>query len=131
MKLTTDMPVADIEAWLRCNDAEQIETLTRTADIIRRANVGDAVHLRGLVEIGNYCVRACEYCGLRFDNKGLSRYRMSEQEIMDCAQQAVQFGDGTLVMQSGEDYGFKTEFIARIVSRVKAESPLAVTLSIG
>ena len=30
--------------------------------------VGDAVHLRGLIEISNHCVRHCGYCGLRAGN---------------------------------------------------------------
>jgi len=35
------------------------------------------------------------------------------------------------VMQAGEDYGIKTEWLANIVRRIKAETPLAVTLSMG
>jgi len=35
------------------------------------------------------------------------------------------------VMQAGEDYGITRERLGRIVRRVKAETPLAVTLSLG
>ena len=35
------------------------------------------------------------------------------------------------MLQSGEDYGLKTEWIADIVGRIKAETHLAVTLSFG
>ena len=31
-------------------------------------SVGGDVHLRGLIEISNHCVRLCGYCGLRVDN---------------------------------------------------------------
>ena len=48
-------------------------------------NVGDAVHLRGLIEISNHCVRGCRYCGLHAANDSLVRYRMTADEILACA----------------------------------------------
>ena len=74
------------------------------ADEVRRREVGDAVHLRGLIEISSYCVRQCAYCGLRADNRQLQRYRMSAAEILGAAREAVRFGYGTVVLQAGEDY---------------------------
>ncbi len=121
----------DILAWLRETDAARLEVLWRAADETRRRHVGDAVHLRGLIEISNYCVRACGYCGLRAANQEIERYRMSSDEILQCAHDAEAWGWGTVVMQSGEDYGLKTAWIARIVRRIKAETGLAVTLSFG
>jgi biotin synthase len=93
--------------------------------------VGDEVHLRGLVEIGNYCCRQCGYCGIRAGNEGVERYRMTAGEIIECARQAVRYEYGTVVMQAGEDYGIETEWLAGIVRRIKHETPLAVTLSLG
>ena len=44
----------------------------------------------------------------------------------------VAFGYGTLVMQSGEDYGITTEWMAGVLRRIKAETGLAaITLSLG
>ncbi len=125
------MPLAEIEAWLREPDPERLEELWAAADAIRRAHVGEAVHLRGLVEVSNYCVRSCAYCGLRAPNGVVERYRMTADEILECARKAVEFGYGTLVVQSGEDYGITREWLAEVVRRVKAETPLAVTLSLG
>jgi biotin synthase len=89
------------------------------------------VHLRGLIEIGNHCVRGCAYCGLRVSNAAIDRYRMSEEEILTCAHDAVDFGYGTVVLQAGEDYGFRTDWVARVVRRIKRETGLAATLSLG
>ena len=121
----------DILAWLRETDPARLEALWQAADDTRRRHVGDAVHLRGLIEISNYCVRACGYCGLRAGNRAIERYRMSADEILRCAHDAKAWGWGTVVMQSGEDYGLKTAWIADIVRRIKAETGLAVTLSFG
>ncbi|HNR34568.1 MAG TPA: [FeFe] hydrogenase H-cluster radical SAM maturase HydE [Candidatus Hydrogenedentes bacterium] len=127
----SNLDTAAILGWLREEDPERLETLWKAADAVRKANVGDEVHLRGLIEISNYCCRLCGYCGLRADNKGLDRYRMSEDEIMACVHQAAEYGYGTVVMQAGEDYGITREWLANLIRRIKSETALAVTLSLG
>ena len=121
-----------IDWWLRQTDEARLETLWAAADDARRRYVGDAVHLRGLVEISNFCVRGCTYCGIRAANRGVERYRLPADVVVDCARKAVSFGYGTLVMQSGEDYGVTTEWMAGVLRRIRAETAVAaVTLSLG
>ncbi len=129
--LSQDMPIEQIETWLRETNEEQLGLLWKTADRVRKENVADEVHLRGLVEISNYCVRSCAYCGLRNARQDIKRYRLSADEILSCAHQANQWGYGTLVMQAGEDYGIKAPWLAGVIRRIKSETPLAVTLSLG
>ena len=117
--------------WLREERPGKLALLWREADDIRRRRVGDEVHLRGLIEISNRCVRECHYCGLRAGNRNLRRYRMSAEEIMACAAQARAYGYGTVVMQSGEDEGITADWMAGIIRRIHQETPLAVTLSLG
>lgn len=121
----------DIIRWLRENNASRLEALWARADALRHRTVGDSVHLRGLIEISNHCARDCWYCGIRASNASVTRYRMSEGEILDCAQQATAMGYGTVVLQAGEDYGLTKDCIAFIVREIKARTPLAVTLSLG
>lgn len=121
----------EILQWLKTDDESRLEELWRRADAVRRKTVGDEVHLRGLLEISNICVRSCHYCGLRVENTGIGRYRMTEEEIMACARQAVAFGYGTVVLQAGEDYGIGRDWMADVIRRIKGETPLAVTLSLG
>jgi len=125
------MEHTEILAWLREEDETRLETLWRRADAVRRENVGDAVHLRGLVEISNFCVRQCAYCGIGRGNTEVARYRMSAAEITGCVRQAVEFGYGTVVLQSGEDPGIGRAWMADLIRRIKVETPLAVTLSLG
>ena len=120
-----------IVAWLRETDPAALERLWTCADAARARHVGDAVHLRGLVEISNHCVRHCLYCGIRACSPGLARYRMTAGEILTCAREAQGLGYGTLVMQSGEDPGLTRDFIAGVIGGIKAETGLAVTLSLG
>lgn len=122
---------SEILQWLRENRPSPLQDLYARADSIRRQHVGDAVHLRGLIEISSHCARQCMYCGLRHANRTLTRYRMTRDEILDCARLAVRLGYGTVVIQAGEDDALTTEWIAGIVRWIKRETPLAVTLSLG
>ena len=68
----------------------------------RLRHKGRHVHVRGLLEFSNVCRRNCRYCGLRHENRRLSRYSLSAAELLRAASQAVAAGVDTLVLQSGE-----------------------------
>ena len=121
----------DILGILRETDPARLEPLWAQADATRRAHVGDEVHLRGLVEISSRCARACAYCGLRAPNAGLERYRLTADEIRASAREARDFGFGTVVLQAGEDDGLTGPWVADVVRAIKAETGLAITLSLG
>jgi biotin synthase len=120
-----------IAAWLRETEPARLDRLFDQADAVRAAHVGDAVHLRGLVEISNHCVRDCLYCGIRAHSDGVVRYRMTGDGILACAREAKERGYGTVVLQSGEDPGLTRGFISGVIRAIKAETGLAVTLSLG
>ena len=127
----SELTHSDILEWLRETRPERLEKLYERADGMRKQNVGDAVHLRGLIELSSHCVRQCMYCGLRAGNRSLERYRMTREEILNCARQAEALGYGTVVMQAGEDPWITAEWITEIVRWIKRETALAVTLSLG
>ncbi|HBX23335.1 MAG TPA: [FeFe] hydrogenase H-cluster radical SAM maturase HydE [Desulfotomaculum sp.] len=110
---------------------EQIRDLFAAANRVRRSGVGNAVHLRAIIEFSNYCRKNCLYCGLRRDNKTLPRYRLVMADILDAAGRAASLGYRTVVLQSGEDPYYSAADIARLVEQIKARHDLAVTLSLG
>lgn len=112
-------------------DPGRLAPLWSHADGVRAANVGDAVHLRGLLEISNCCSRECHYCGIRAQSRGITRYRMTPTEILEGAKKAYRLGYGTVVLQAGEDPGLIAALIADVVQSIKQETALAVTLSLG
>ncbi|MGA2352270.1 MAG: [FeFe] hydrogenase H-cluster radical SAM maturase HydE [Terracidiphilus sp.] len=127
----TEMTKVDLLEWLRESHPSRLQELYERADAVRSQHVGDAIHLRGLIEVSSHCVRQCMYCGLRQGNRALTRYRMTRDEILDCAREAERLGYGTVVMQAGEDEQLTAEWIAEIVRWIKRETSLAVTLSLG
>lgn len=106
------------------------EELFKQADKVRKDNVGDEVHLRGLIEFTNICKCFCKYCGLRCENKNIERYRLTPNEIVDCAKQAADMGYKTIVLQGGEDSYFTRNIMCDIITRIK-NLDVALTLSIG
>jgi biotin synthase len=121
----------ELIARLSDSRPEAIAALFAEADQVRRQEMGDAVHLRGLIEFSNYCRRNCLYCGLRADNGSVTRYWMPEEEIFAVAARAAAKGMGTVVLQSGEDIGYTLQGLCALVRRIKAELGMAITLSIG
>jgi biotin synthase len=124
------MKRSNILFWLLEEGESRLDSLWAEADRVRKEHVGDEVHLRGLIELSSHCRRDCHYCGIRASRR-IERYRMTEDEVMDCVRVAQRLEYGTVVLQSGEDFALTRDFITRLVRRIKTETPLAVTLSLG
>ena len=93
---------------------------------------GHDIYLRGLIEFTNYCRNNCYYCGLRRDNRNVNRYRLTREQILDCADKGYELNFRTIVLQGGEDPAYSDDDICSIVRGIKERHPdCAVTLSIG
>lgn len=123
-----ELSKSEISAILKDNSIN--EYLFHSADEVRRKYIGDEVYLRALIEFSNICRCNCFYCGLRAANKDVERYRLSKDEILNCAKHAVSQGYKTIVLQSGEDLYFSAEILADIISEIK-KLGVAITLSLG
>ena len=111
--------------------AKYLPDLFAAADKVRKEQVGDEIFLRGIIEFSNHCERNCLYCGLRKGNANLSRYRMSEDEIIATTEQIKNTGVPTVVLQSGEDSFYSQDIVCRLIERIRKETDLIITLSIG
>ena len=118
------------EEIIRLLSMQNAQTLFVAADEVRRKFVGDGVYLRALIEFSNYCKNNCLYCGIRAGNSHVKRYRLTPQQIITTAKQAVSYGYKTIVLQSGEDLWFDTDKLCEIIREIK-KLDVALTLSIG
>ena len=121
----------EIVNLISLNTPDEIEGLFRAADRVRAACVGKEIFLRGIIEFSNHCKNNCRYCGLRRGNLQARRYRMDDDVIVELAQVVKGRGCGTVVLQSGEDRHYTKDRMCAIISRIKRETGLAITLSIG
>lgn len=129
---TQNLPDEALTALLECPEEELPDALAERARAVRERVYGKDVYLRGLIEFTSYCKNNCYYCGLRAGNRQAERYRLSEEEILACAQSGYQLGFRTFVLQGGEDPYFTDEKVVRIVSELRSRFPdCAITLSLG
>ena len=98
----------------------------------RHLHYGHDVYVRGLIEFTNYCRNDCLYCGIRKSNPHVSRYRLSEEHILDCCRIGYDLGFRTFVLQGGEDGYYTRERMVHVIESIRSRHPdCAITLSIG
>ena len=98
----------------------------------RHLHYGHDVYVRGLIEFTNYCRNDCRYCGIRKSNPHVSRYRLSEEHILDCCRIGYDLGFRTFVLQGGEDGYYTRERMVHVIESIRSRHPdCAITLSIG
>lgn len=125
-----ELDINQIEKFLK--SIEVNENFFNLASQLREKFFQKKVYLRAIIEISNYCIRDCLYCGLRISNRSLTRYRMGEQEIIDVAGKIFETGIKTIVLQSGDDFNLTQTQLSSIISKIKKFFPgLAITLSFG
>lgn len=117
---------------IKQNKKQPSEKLCEAARAVREEHYGRRVFVRGLIEFTNYCKNNCYYCGIRNGNKNVNRYRLTKEQIMDCADEGHRLGFNTYVLQGGEDSCFTDKIMCEIIYGIKSKYPdCAITLSIG
>lgn len=124
---------ADEYKFLLDNRTEQTESyLASLARKQREPFYGNRVFIRGLIEVSNICKNDCLYCGIRKSNENCERYRLTEDQILQCAEKGYSLGFRTFVLQGGEDGWFNDDRLTAIVRKIKSMFPeCAITLSLG
>lgn len=126
------LPLENYERLIEGFNPETAAVAADKAVRLRREVYGDAVYIRGLIEVGNVCKNDCLYCGIRAGNALCDRYRLTDEEILSCCEQGYQAGFRTFVMQGGEDGSFSDERLTALIAEIKRRYPeCAVTLSLG
>ncbi len=126
------LTVEEYEKLIELRSPEVTAYLTEKAVQKRKETYGNRVYIRGLIEISNICKNDCYYCGIRRGNKNCERYRLSEDEILECCREGYALGFRTFVMQGGEDAFFSNDVLCNIIRKIKSECHgCAVTLSLG
>lgn len=91
------------ELLRKWEDRETAELLRNEAVRLRKQYYGTKVFTRGLIEFTNFCKNNCYYCGIRSGNRNAQRYRLTEEEILECCRNGYVLGYRTFVLQGGEE----------------------------
>lgn len=123
--------LAEIKELLSLEDPGDVRQLFSFANKVRAEYMGEGILLRGIVEFSNFCNNNCFYCGLNSQNRHLTRYRMTSEQIMEAVGNISAANIKTVVLQSGEDNELDPYWLAGVVRNIKRNFDIAVTLSVG
>lgn len=127
-KLTTE----EYEKLITDISDEDRKALSDEAVRLAIKHYGKEIYMRGLIEFTNICKNDCYYCGIRAGNKNCERYRLTKEEILECAKLGYELGFRTIVLQGGEDLYYTDDIMVDIISIIRKSYPdCAITLSIG
>jgi biotin synthase len=132
--LETGSPGREEIITLLESTGEEKQLLFKKAHEIKLRELGNKVHFRGLVEFSNICGKNCYYCGIRKSNRKLTRYNLTDEQILDSARFAYEHAYGSFVMQAGElespDFTKRVETLVRRIKEL-SDGKLGITLSLG
>lgn len=119
---------------LSLEDRKEQQALYKRAYAVKVDLLGKKVNLRGLIEFSNQCRKNCLYCGIRSGNSNVSRYTMSDEEILQVVAVARSKALTGVVLQSGErsDAVFVNHIVA-LIKKIKnaTDKDFRITLSLG
>jgi biotin synthase len=117
---------------LQTKNRKELNLLFKVANFLRQKHLKNACCVHGIIEFSNYCQNDCVYCGIRKSNASLPRYRMTEEEILQAVDEAVnKHGFKALVLQSGEDPHFTPDRLAELIKKIKERFAVLLFISAG
>lgn len=118
------------ERDLTASGAAQTELHERAARATR-GQFGNSVFVRAVVEVSNFCRQNCTYCGMRRDNRQLSRFRARAEQLAEMLVNHVPACVTDLNIQTGEDPVAVREVVLPLIKMVLRERNLGVSVCLG
>jgi len=119
---------------LSITEPDSLAVLYAEANAVKISTIGNKVYLRGLIEFSNVCRKNCYYCGIRRGNKAVSRYELTDEDVLAAVDFAWKNRYGSVVLQSGEQQSVRfSKRITRLLHKIKAytNNEVGITLSCG
>jgi len=121
------MPTADM-LYLAGEDQEAFH---RKAALVTRAQFGNQVFVRGVVEVSNYCRENCAYCGMRRSNRTLDRFRADYEQIAELLIHHRPASMTDVNIQAGEDPVAVREVVLPLIQTLRRETDLGISVCLG
>jgi biotin synthase len=130
---TEDFTRKNIISLLQAKGDDKTLLYKKSAEI-KEKYIGNKVWFRGLIEFSNICGKDCLYCGIRKGNTNLTRYNLSDEEILTATKFAFDNKYGSIALQSGEvENKSFTKRVEKLLNLIKelSNGELGITLSVG
>jgi len=115
---------------LRTNGSVQ-SGLHERAAALAREHFGSRVFVRAVVEISNFCRENCHYCGMRRDNRSLSRYRARFEELAELLIHHRPESVTDVNLQAGEDPIAIRDIAIPLIQALRRETSLGISVCLG
>jgi biotin synthase len=107
-------------------------TLEQRAAALRDEVFGRAVFVRGVLEVSSFCRQNCKYCGMRRDNRELTRFRGELESLRELVRHGLPDVITDLNIQTGEDTVGGREIVLPLIETIRKEKPhLGISVCLG
>lgn len=104
---------------LNIEDDMILEKLFKAANTVKEKIYGKRIVLFSPLYVSNYCTNNCLYCGFRYDNKEISRRKLSVDEVIKEAQAIVNQGHKRILLVAGEDKNaINLDYIEEVIRKM-------------
>jgi biotin synthase len=110
---------------------ESQKLLHARASAAAATRFGRRVFLRAVVEVSNYCRENCAYCGMRRDNRSLTRFRAQHDQLAEMLVHHRPASVTDVNIQTGEDPVAVREIVLPLVKTLRRETPMGVSVCLG
>ncbi|MEZ5404916.1 MAG: radical SAM protein [Verrucomicrobiia bacterium] len=112
------------------NNAFEVQSIAQ-GGALRNEIFGNKVFVRGVIEVSNFCRQNCCYCGMRRENQGLSRYRLSLEQLKEVILEQLPASVTDINLQAGEDPVAVREIVLPLIHAIKRETSLGISVCLG
>jgi len=127
------LSLEEICSLLSVRDPILLDELFQSARTVRERNFGDSVFCYGFVYFSTHCRNDCSFCFYRRSNQKITRYRKTDEDIIDLStsleDSGVHLVDLTMgedpMLHHGNDYQRLIDLVGRVDEAVKV--PLMIS----
>ncbi len=101
------------------------------AGALARERFGREVFVRGVVEVSNFCRENCAYCGMRRDNRALSRFRADRVQLEELLVEHRPAVVTDVNLQAGEDPVVVREVVLPLLDTLRRATCLGLSVGLG
>jgi biotin synthase len=116
--------------WLTARGASQ-DLLHSRASAAAEDHFGRQVFIRGVVEVSNFCRENCQYCGMRRDNRSLSRFRAQHDQLAELLIHHRPASITDINFQTGEDPLAVRQVVLPLIRTLSRETSLGLSVCLG
>ena len=98
------------------------QTLHQLAADTTAEQFGRRVFVRAVVEVSNFCRENCSYCGMRRDNRALTRFRAKAEQLAELLVHRRPASVTDVNIQAGEDPVVVRETVLPLVRTLRRET---------